>query len=162
LHERIVAEARARGFELELEDFSLSPERVVLVRATVRPLGVRGLVARLDEVTLEVSGLGWSALWGGAKDVTLTGVAVDGADVHVALAWRAAAERAPWLLVTGGEVARQAHGGTFEAATASVLDKRVGPVGSSWSKQDGRILLGFGEPDPETAPVRLELLLDVP
>jgi len=193
LHERIVAEARARGFELELEDFSLSPERVVLVRATVRPLGVRGLVARLDEVTLEVSGLGWSALWGGAKDVTLTGVAVDGADVHVlgsapalalelsrwsdhypaaydlparashvVLAWRAAAERAPWLLVTGGEVARQAHGGTFEAATASVLDKRVGPVGSSWSKQDGRILLGFGEPDPETAPVRLELLLDVP
>ncbi len=193
LHEKIIAEARARGFELELEGFSLSRERVVLVGATVRPLGVRGLVARLDTVTLELSGLGWSVLWGGAQDVTLTGLEVDGADVHllgsapalalelsrwsehypsaydlparasqVALAWRVAAERAPWLLVTGGEVARQTHGGTFEAAAASVLDRRVGPVGSSWSKRDGRILLGFGEPDPATAPVQLELLLDAP
>src|SRR5690606_4068097 len=57
LHERILAEARKRGFELEMEDFSVDPDRVVLRNATVRPTGVRGLAARADTVTLSLSGL---------------------------------------------------------------------------------------------------------
>lgn len=193
LHERIVSEARARGFELAMEDFSVSTERVVLTGATLRPMGVQGLAARLDTVTLELSGLGWSVFWGGAEDVALTAIEVDGADVHVlgtapalalelsrwsehyptaydlparasdvALAWSALEGKAPWLLVTSGEVARQTNGGTFEAGAASLLGKRVGPVGSSWSKRDGRIVMGFGQADPATAPVQLEILLDVP
>lgn len=193
LRERIIAEARVRGFELDMEEFSVSPEEVVLTNATVRPIGVRGIAARLDSVTLSLAGLTWKSVWGGSDAVSLTGIAADGADVHilgsapslalelsrwseqypaaydlpanaknVALGWRAEPENAPWLLIAQGEVARGSTGGTFETNAASVLGKHVGKVGSSWSKQDGRIVMGFGQVDPGQAPVHLEVLLDAP
>lgn len=193
LHERILAEARKRGFELEMEDFSVDPDRVVLRNATVRPIGVRGLAARADTVTLSLSGLTWRSLFGGSEAVTLTDVDVEGADVHVlgsapslalelsrwseqypaaydlpararsvALAWRDGPEQAPWLLIAQGEVTREGGGGKFHAESASLLGRRIGPVGSSWSKADGRIVMGFGQVDPAEAPVHLEILLDAP
>lgn len=193
LRERIVAEAKARGLELEMEDFTVSAERIVLRGATVRPLGVRGLAARFETVTLELSGLGWDVLWRGTSEVALTSVEVVGADVHVlgsapslalelsrwseqfpaaydlparatgvALGWRATSEEAPWLRIAAGEVTREADGGTFRAGQAIVLDQRVGSVGSSWSKREGRLVMGFGSPDPSNAPVHLEVLLDAP
>lgn len=193
LRERLLTEAQARGFDLELDEFSVSTDRVVLRGATLRPVGVRGLAARLETVTLELLGLDWQILWKGTDGVTLRSIDVKGAEVHVlgsapalaleltrwseqfpaaydlearatgvALGWRAAPDATPWLLVTNGEVAREEGEARFRAAEAVLLGKRLGSVGSSWSKKDGRIVMGLGRVRPEEAPVYVEIQLDVP
>lgn len=193
LHERILAEARKRGFELQMESFSVDLDRVVLRNATVRPVGVRGLASRADTVTLGLSGLTWRALFRSSDAITLTDVDVDGADVHVlgsapalalelsrwseqypvaydlparargvALGWRSSPEQAPWLLITEGRVTREGGDAKFHAGSASALGRHLGPVGSSWSKKDGRIVMGFGQANPAEAPVHLEILLEAP
>src|SRR5690606_22591428 len=193
LRERILAEARKRGFELEMESFSVDWNRVVLRNATVRPIGVRGLAARAETVTLGLSGLTWRALLGSSDAVSLTDVDVEGADVHVlgsapalalelsrwseqypvaydlpararrvALGWRDSPDKTPWLLITQGRVTREGGEGKFYAGSTSAFGRHIGQVGSSWSKKDGRIVMGFGQANPAEAPVHLEILLDVP
>jgi ADP-dependent NAD(P)H-hydrate dehydratase / NAD(P)H-hydrate epimerase len=193
IRDRIIAEARIRGFDLDMEEYSLGREHLVLQHATVRPLEVHGLAARMDTVTLTLAGISWRTFFGRTEDVQLTGLEIDGADVHllgsapalalelarwsehyptaydlparatgVALGWRATSEEPPWLLIAQGRVTREPDGGQFLAEAASVGGHRVGPVGSSWSKQDGRLLMGFGHVVPSEAPVQMEVSLNAP
>lgn len=192
VRERIVLEAKNRGFELAFADASIEGERVVLREVTARPLGVRGVAARLSKVEATLAGLDYvSLLLGRSDEVELVALEAEGAQVqllgsapglalelsqwserypaaydmkaeasNVTLSWRAAQQEAPWATIEGGSVTRAENGGRFEAARANVLGRPVGPVGSRWSKETGKLALDLGAFDAGVAPVHVEIQLD--
>ncbi len=72
----------------------------------------------------------------------------------VVVRWRTDADGDDWLRIEGARVTPSADGGAeLDAASATVMGVRVGPVGARWGGRDDTLTFGVGQSDLERAPV---------
>jgi hypothetical protein len=192
VRERIVEEAKKRGFEIAFADAALEGNHVRLKGVSARPVGVRGAAATAQEVDATLSGLEWqSLLFGGADKVELVSLTGTGVNVsllgsapslalelsqwtkrypsaydmkaeayQVSIDWRSTDKEAPWLQAWGGTVTRSEGGGRFQAAGAKALGTDLGAVGSTWTKDTGRVALDVKLSETSSSAVHAEIQLD--
>ncbi len=177
--ERIVDEARARGIELGFDDVEVSWSHLTVEQARFRLVGVRGVAGTVDRIDITTSGFEPTGVNLEKLHVELLGslpsVALELSEwtknypkayalplraEPVSLAWRTGEKEDPWLVITNGTVGKNADGGQFVADKAQVTGLSLGPVGTSWSKTQGKVQLGLGEPDPKRAPVSIDVEFD--
>ena len=176
LRDRIVAEAKERGVELEPGKVSFGFGRATVSDARFRLMGVQGLVGSAK--TLEV-GLDFLE----PKSVLATDVNIETAGSapllaleitqwakryprtlklpaqakEISFSWRERVKEKPWLEIAGGEVAPQKGGAVFRAEAATFAGAPLGKIGASWTSDDAVVGLGFGEEDVSRAPVRISV-----
>ncbi len=172
----VVSAARARGVDLVVTHVDPGWGWVRLRDADVSLQGVDGVHAKLARATVDLLGLSPTRVEVSGLAVSIRGSAADVmieaatfAKVHgealrfpvvaeaVDVDWREHASDAPWLTVKGALIAPSANGVRLTAQLASVLDVKAGPVGASWSSDRLSASLGFGQPDPDKALVRVDV-----
>lgn len=176
MHDRIVAEARARGVEIDFNGATFWWWYASLDGVRFRLIGVPGIEGQAG--TIDVSLSNWEPTRIDASDVKVD-VAGSAADLALALGewtknhphayelpvsaknlgvtYRGSANEAPWLVVDGGSMVHSATGVSFTANKASVSGIDVGTVGASWTSQAASITMGFGTADPKSAPITLSV-----
>jgi hypothetical protein len=180
---RRTAEARALecGVVLRAEGADVGLGWVRLRGVTFAPAGVAGVRGASERVTVDLAGFttpsrvtarsatvevegpvgalaGQLDAW--SKRFPAAGrppVAADG----IALRWREAGE-APWLDLAGGAVEAGPEGGTFRARASSLFGVPAGEASFGWAAGRDEVVAGFGHPDPERAPLRLEAVPGTP
>ncbi|MEZ4219378.1 MAG: hypothetical protein R3B13_00525 [Polyangiaceae bacterium] len=176
LKKRIVAEADARGIQLEPGAIQVGFGWATVSDARFRLKGVQGLVGSAKSIEVRLN-------WLEPKGVLATDVTLDTAGSagllaleistwaknyprtlrlpaqakNIALTWRERVSEKPWLEVAGAEVAPQKGGAVFRAEAATFAGKPLGQIAASWSSDDAVVGLGFGEADPNHAPVRISV-----
>lgn len=176
IKERVLAEARTNGIELGFDDLELGLSHVSIQNARFRLIGVRGLVGsakRIDVTTkdFEPTGLHLEQLHlellGSVPSLTLelsewtknypNAYQLPFSADPVSVRWRSGESEAPWLVLAGGRVGRTEKGGDFQAKTAIVSGISVGTIKTSWTSEKASVVLGFGEAEPEKAPVTVNV-----
>jgi ADP-dependent NAD(P)H-hydrate dehydratase / NAD(P)H-hydrate epimerase len=174
MHDRIVEEAKKRGVEMDFNGANFWWWSASLDGVRFRLIGVPGLEGQAG--TIDVSLSNWEPTRIDASDVK---VDVVGSSTDLALAlgewtknhphayeipisaknlavtYKASAAEAPWLVVEGGSMVHSSSGVSFGASKATVSGIDVGTVGASWTSQAANVTMGFGTPDPKSAPVTL-------
>jgi ADP-dependent NAD(P)H-hydrate dehydratase / NAD(P)H-hydrate epimerase len=179
VHDRVVAEARARGIDLTPGQIRFGWQWVQLTGARARLIGAPGLEAKLGlldfaltdwkpgvvqatDVSLGVSGslprvlleLGeWSKNNPRAYELPLvaSGVSLSVAD---------AAAAAPWLELEGGLLTRTVVGSIFAAQSCKLSGYELGKVAAGYSSSGGNVTIGFGDQSAQAAPLRLDASTD--
>ncbi|HZO14680.1 MAG TPA: hypothetical protein VFB62_15510, partial [Polyangiaceae bacterium] len=173
LRRLVVDEARQYRVALEFEKASYSRERIVLEGCTVTLLGVPGVTARIERLTVELED--WKAR---AIDAQGVSVVLDGSSVELVRllrAWgqgnalpslTATLERVSWTR-DGVEWLRLEHGKLDAPASELSLDaeqltlfaRDVGPMVAHIASGRAYVSLGLGG-DAAAAPVRLVAEID--
>jgi hypothetical protein len=168
--------ARANGVDLEVAhvDFGWGWIRLRDAAFTLRE--VRGVRGTFDRATVDLAGLSPTRVELQGVSIEMVGSAADfvvdlgGWAKHyghaiafpvvaanVGVQWREAEGDAPWLEVDHALVAPRAGGAFLRADHAEVLGAQVGPVGAVWTTDLTTVTFGFGNEDPSSALVRMEI-----
>lgn len=150
---------------------------VRLRQATVTLEGVAGAHAIIERATVDLDGFTPTRVEARGLDVKMMGSAADfvidlgrWAREHpdavtfpvvadgVRLAWYEAPSEPPWLEVQKSLIAPSAGGSRLTADRAMVLGVSVGPVGATWSSDGAAVTFGFGDPDPNAALLRMDVV----
>lgn len=175
----IEREAKARGFEIEFDEFDFEFGRVDIERVRFSPIGFSGIKG-----TLERAAITWEGFWIGdvrkieARSMGLQALG-SAADIAIFLSewgrayprafeaeisakpitftWREDEKSAPWLVISGGVLSPAAGGTDFVAESAVLSGVSVGAVGARWQSERGSISLGFGKNSISDAPVLISI-----
>lgn len=173
---RVVAEARARGFELTPGEIDWGIGWVQIDGATLRLTDVRSVAVSIGRIEVDLDGTQPTRI-----QITNIEATVDGSIATVALelsdwtrrypdtyrlpigatgihvAFREEPSAPAYLDVSGGVLTRTPTGAVFVAERATFAGIELGHVGSVLSTDTPAIALGFGEQDLGQAPIRLEV-----
>jgi hypothetical protein len=171
-----VAQARERGFELEPGELAWGLGWIQLKGASFKLIGVSGVAGRIARVDADFNGLELSEAKAAGINVDIEGSAarlalelgdwsrrypkayrmnVTASDIDVA--WRSQAGGAPWLNVSHANVAPNPSGGTMNARSVKLSGVDLGQVSAGWAAGQSSVALGFGEADPNKAPVQVRI-----
>lgn len=168
--------ARANGVELEVGHVDLGWGWLRLREASFTLQDVDGLRGQIDRATVDLAGLSPARVEMQGVSIEMTGSAADfivdlgGWAKHygpaitfpvvaaeVGVRWREAGGQAPWLIVEHALVAPRAGGAYLRTDRADVLGVAVGPVGAVWTSDLASVTFGFGNDDPASALVRMDV-----
>lgn len=168
--------ARDRGVLLDVEHVDVGWGWVRLREASLTLDDVPGFDARFDRATVDLEGTSPTKVEIRGLSVRMTGSAarfvvdlgswaqrypdtvrfpVVADDVRVE--WRETESSPAWLSLSGGFVAPRKDGSRLTADRATVLGVPVGPAGAVWTSDNASVTFGFGNPDPATALVRMDV-----
>jgi hypothetical protein len=176
---RVVAEAKARGIDLEPGEISFGWQWVQLTGARAKLIGAPSFEAKLglldfqladwepgvvqaSDVQIGVSGslprvlleLGeWTKNHPRAYESHLVA-----SRVSVKVAEKAAV--APWLELSGGMLTRTVAGAIFSAQSCKLSGYELGKVGAGYSTNGSSVSIGFGDQSAQAAPLRLDASMD--
>jgi hypothetical protein len=176
VRERVIAEARARGVELEVGEVEVWFGSLTLKEARFGLVGVKGVEGRaeridvlldglrptraaLDELTMEITRpapelfLDLEA-WA-RKHPPREELPVSASDVTVV--WRSVESAAPWLSVRGGTASHSKASTAFGAGEAVVAGTAVRNVGASWTETDAQLSVALGSSDPRDATISIRV-----
>lgn len=172
----VVKGARGLGVEVNPKYVDVGWGWVRLRETDLALEGVPGLRATIERATVDLDGLTPVRVEARGVSVSMTGSAADfvvnlgsWAKRHpdavkfplvadsVSAVWRENASEDPWLTVGGALVAPLPGGSRLTAELATVLGVSVGPVGAMWAADNAAVTFGFGNPDPATALVRMDV-----
>jgi hypothetical protein len=167
--------AAEKGLELEVGSLTFGWERVKLRDVRARLTGVTALALHFDSIGVELDGSELVSVVAEGVDAKAQGslprialelgawskrfpstYAMPVAASGVSLAWKPSAAEAPWLVMSGGTLARAPAGTAFAAEQTRVAGADVGRVGATIAPKASSVALGFGETELAKAPLRLD------
>lgn len=179
VHERVVAEAKARGIDLEPGEIHFGWQWVQLSGARAKLIGAPAIEMKLglldfpltnwepgvveaSDVELGASGslprlllqLGeWTKNNPRAYELPLVASRVS---VRIA----ETPGGAPWLELSGGMLTRTVAGAIFSAQSCKLSGYELGQVGAGYSTESSNVSIGFGDQSAQAAPLRLDASMD--
>lgn len=179
IERRVVAEARARGIELQPGTIAFGWQWVQLTGAGAKLIGAPGFEAKLGLVDVQLVSFEPSLVQLSDVQVGVSGSlprvllelgewtknnprAFDAPLVasRVQLSVSEAPAEAPWLAVSGGFLTRTEFGGAFSAQSCKLSGFELGKVGAGFAKTGGDVSIGFGDQRAQAAPLRLDASVD--
>jgi hypothetical protein len=167
--------AAEKGVELEIGSLSFGWEWVKLENTHAKLTGVSTLALRFDRVDVSLDGSELSSLEVEGIDTQVSGAlplvalelgawskrfpstyALPLSASGISVTWRPSSTEDPWLVLTGGTLAKTAAGTAFVAEKARVAGADIGRVGTAISATASSVALGFGETELEKAPLRID------
>lgn len=175
----IEREARARGIEVEFDEFDVEFGRIDLGGVHFSLVGSPAIRGTLERGIVRFEGV-WNAdvrrIEARSAGISATGSAADIAiflsewgrayprtfeteiDMKpIVFHYREDENKAPWLSVSGGVLSPAAGGIEFRADSAAVSGISVGAVGARWQSERGIISLGFGKNSISDAPILIAI-----
>jgi ADP-dependent NAD(P)H-hydrate dehydratase / NAD(P)H-hydrate epimerase len=175
IESEVKRQAAERGVELEVGSLEFGWQWVTLHDTKARLTGVSVLSLHFDKVAVELDGSklvgltlegveakaqgslpnvaleigAWSKRFPNAYALPLTATGISAA-------WRPNPIEEPWLLLSGGSLAKASAGTAFAAEKARVAGADIGRVGATYSATATSVALGFGETELAKAPLRLD------
>jgi hypothetical protein len=179
VEERVVAEAKARGIDLEPGEISFGWQWVQLAGARAKLIGAPSFEAKVGLLDFQLND--WQPGVVQASDVhvgvsgSLPRVLLElgewtknnpkayeshlvASRVKVTVAEKAAA--APWLELSGGMLTRTVAGAIFSAQSCKLSGYELGKVGAGYSTSQSSVSIGFGDQSAQAAPLRLDASMD--
>jgi hypothetical protein len=167
--------AAEQGVELEIGALTFGWEWVKLRDTRARLSGVSTLALHFDTLDIALDGSSLKSLRTEGVDAKAVGslptlalelgawskrfpsaYALPLAASGISFAWKPSANEEPWLLLSGGTLAKTAAGSAFAAEKARVAGAEVGRVGATVTSTASSVALGFGESELAKAPLRLD------
>jgi hypothetical protein len=167
--------AAEKGVELEIGSLEFGWEWVELHDTRARLSGVTVLSLHFDKVEVELDGSDLTALRLEGVDAKAQGslpivalelgawskrfpsaYALPLSATGISFSWRPSSVEDPWLVVSGGTLAKTAAGTAFAAEKARVAGVDIGRVGATVAATASSVALGFGESDLARAPLRID------
>jgi hypothetical protein len=172
----VISTAKEHGLLLDPGELGFGLGWVQLDHPKFTLDGVRALTFDVERIDISLSGLSPDSIELSGVDLVATGSLTnvglelsDWAKGHAdafALPTTAKNVRArflenagdkPWLDVQGGTLTPSASGGSFSAASATLLGVALGKVGAGFTRTNSALTLGFGETDPAHARIRIDV-----
>ncbi len=179
VEKKVVAEARARGIELQPGKLGFGWQWVQLEGATAKLIGAPSFEAKLGLVDVQLTSFQPTLV-----EVSNVQVGVSGSlprvllelgewakDHPEAFAAPLVASRvsvqvaeapaaAPWLELTGGFLTQTVAGAAFSASSCKLSGFELGKVGAGYTSTGGDVSIGFGDQSAQAAPLRLDASVD--
>jgi ADP-dependent NAD(P)H-hydrate dehydratase / NAD(P)H-hydrate epimerase len=175
IEKRVVAEAKARGIELQPGKIGFGWQWVQLEGATAKLVGAPSFEAKLGLVDVQLQDFEPTLVEASNVQVGVSGslprvllelgewtknnpkaydAPLVASRVSVKIAEEPAA--APWLELSGGLLTRTIAGAAFSAQSCKLSGFELGKVGAGYSKTGGDVSIGFGDQSAQAAPLRLD------
>jgi hypothetical protein len=167
--------AAEKGVELEIGSLEFGWEWVELRDTRARLTGVTVVSLHFDKVEADLDGSDLAALRIEGVDAKAHGslpvvalelgawskrfpsaYALPLSATGISFSWRPSSVDDPWLLVSGGTLAKTAGGTAFAAEKARVAGADIGRVGATVAATTSSVALGFGEGELVKAPLRID------
>jgi hypothetical protein len=181
IEKRVVAEAAARGIELDPGDVSFDwrGRWVQLSNADAKLIGAPGFEAKIGLVDVELESFEPTNVTLSKVDVGVSGslprvllelgewtqknprayeAPVVASEVSVKIAEEPALP--PWLELSHGMLTRTNAGAVFAAQSCKLSGFELGHVGAGYAKTGGDVSIGFGDQSAQAAPLRLDASID--
>lgn len=168
----VVRSARERGIELSFRELEIKPGAARLGGVEFRLRGVGGFSGSASAIDVELDGIEPKRYTLDAARLSLTGSLARlgyelGAFSHrypdaFSLPLHARGVRVDWVPKSGAPAALAIGDGmldhdgratTFSAPNAELLGQKFGPVGASFAQDERFITFGFGDSNPDKAPL---------
>jgi hypothetical protein len=175
IEERVVAEAKARGIELQPGKIGFGWQWVQLEGATAKLIGAPSFEAKMGLVDVQLRDFEPTLVEASNVQVGVSGSlprvllelgewtknnpkAYDAPLVasRVSVKVAEAPATAPWLELSGGFLTRTVAGAAFSAQSCKLSGFELGKVGAGFAKTGGDISIGFGDQSAQAAPLRLD------
>ena len=168
-------QAAEKGVELEIGSLEFGWEWVTLKNTNARLTGVTTLALHFDTVEVELDGSALASMKIEGVDAKARGAlpvvalelgawskrfpsayALPLAASGIGAAWKPSAVEDPWLILSGGTLAKTPAGTVFAAERARVAGADIGRVGATYAATASSVALGFGETELAKAPLRID------